>query len=181
MPRYTNNLVVVSSNGKYAAEMNRIYREYINSLEGEYNDTNIRTFVASERIGQQSDYTHSDILKDYGKGRISSGLKSLELLSILCSGVSHEDLFMFDRTIYYGDVYNFKNSSDEEMLASVLANMGMQIYIDNLPTHTAKDYRDLCLQIAKHVGDGTFVREQYKTYVLKESKRMVKLYLGILK
>lgn len=177
MALYSNNITIFSSNGKYEERMKQLYREHIEQLTF---DKNVQTFILSERIGQRSDYTHSNILKDYGNGRISSGLKSLELISILCAGVSHKDLFLFDRTIYTGNVYDFKNASDEELRSLVLINLGMLQYIESLASNVTQDYTDMCLKIGKHVKDGTFNSLSFKNYFIKESKKIVKLYLEII-
>ncbi len=179
MARYTNNITIFSSNGKFEEEMKKLYKEHIESLTFDKNTENVQTFILAERIGKNTDYTHSDILKDYGNGRISSGLKSLELISILCSGVSYQDLFLFDRVVYTGNVYNFKNSSDTELLVLVLSNLGMVQYIESLPSNITKEYIDICLKIGKHVKDGTFNLTSYKNYFIKESKKIVKLYLEL--
>ena len=181
MPRYTNNLNIFSSNGKYESEMELLYREQLRKLDIDITTENTQTFIIGERLGRRQDYTHSDILKDYGKGRISKGLRSLELLSILCSGVNHDDLFLFDRTIYSGDVATIKNSSDLELTNMVLINLGMVECINNLPEPTTRDYRDLCLAVGKNVRDGSYQTDRYKTYIMKESKKLMKMYLGISK
>ena len=181
MPRYANNLNIFSSNGKYESEMERLYREQLRALDIDVATENIQTFVISERLAQRQDYTHSDILKDYGKGRISKGLRSLELLAVLCSGVNYNDLFLFDRTIYSGDVATIKNSSDLELTTMVLTNFGMLECINALPEPTTKDYRELCLAIGKSVRDGSYQTDRYKTYIMKESKKFMKMYLGISK
>lgn len=179
MPRYTNNLNIFSSNGKYESEMERLYREQLRALDIDVATENLQSFIISERLSQRQDYTHSDILKDYGKGRISKGLRSLELLAVLCSGVNYDDLFLFDRTIYFRDTSAIKNASDLELTTMVLINFGMLECINALPEPTTRDYRELCLSIGKSVRDGSYQTEKYKTYIIKESKKFIKMYLGI--
>lgn len=177
MPRYINNINIISSNGRYEEEMLRLYNEQMRNLDIQKSLENVQTFMIGERNAKHADYSYSNILKDYGKGRISDGLKSLELLSTLCSGVNHNDMFLFDRKTYYGTVYDIKNGTQQDLQKIILLNLGMYECITNLPIHVTKDYTKLIDEIGSHVKDGTFDINKYRTYILKESKRLMKIYL----
>lgn len=176
MARYTNSIAILSSNGSYEKALKKRYYELMRQLDQERNvNESFSQYINNSLIPVNKDYSHSDILKDYGKGRISSGLKSLDVLSILSSGVSSKDLFLFDNTIYAGSVHEFREADDEELIKLVLLNLGMYSFMSSL----RKDYFDACLHIGKSTRNGTLDSKQYRGFFLKESRDAVKRYLGI--
>lgn len=176
MTRYVNSVAILSSNGRYEKTLKKRYYEELQNLERERNlSLYLPQYMNNYVIPVKEDYLYSDILKDYGKGRISAGLKSLNLLSILASGVESKDLFLFTNVIYAGSVHEFLEASDERLFQLILENLGMQIF----KNYVTNEYKTVCIQVGKHVRDGTLNYKSYKGFFLRESKKIVNKFLGL--
>ena len=90
MLQYTNSFIEVSALGDFETEIQKMY----NRLRREAASAN--SFVVSETAegDPTKDYMYSDILADRGRGKISKGLKSLELLAIIRTGTQPANLFL---------------------------------------------------------------------------------------
>jgi len=167
-------MVQVSGNGDFETQIQKLF----NQLRQQSTDSinNYDNFVAALPT-KEEDYTYSNILEDHGDGRISAGMKSLELLSIMCSGTAPGNLFLFDNVVVTGSVNEFKTGSDKQLTNLVIANLGMEIVISGLSTEATASYRNQCLKIAKEVKTGFFDIDAHGKYILRESRRLTKLYL----
>jgi len=174
MPQFTNSVIEVSENGDFETQIEKLYRELRNSSVGKNSAESSK--IAPSSVKPQ-DYAYANILYDRGNGRITSGLKSLNLLSILCSGTTPQNLFLFDNVVYAGSVYQFKNLDDTALIALVVANLGMETVVTNLSDQSTLPLRNKCLKIAKEIKVGSFVVETYRQYILAECKKLTKLYL----
>lgn len=173
MARYTNSIVEVSSLGDFETQIEKLFRQ----LRAQAVNSPNTTDTTFEPPTPKQDYQYSSILVDYGNGRITSGFKSLELLSILCSGTLISNLFLFDNTIYTGSAAQFQTASDDTLTLLVLDNLGMTAIIDGLDSELTSTYRNTCLNIGKLVKVGAYTRDTYASYILTESKRLLKIYL----
>lgn len=173
MTRYINTIREVShSNNSFETEIAKLLRRA--SIQNQTNDVILDTLISTT---QPADYNFSAILTDRGDGRISAGLKSLELLAIIRSGVNQASLFMFDNVIYVGNYSSF-NTSDEKALTNiVIANLGMDIVISSLDDDKTATLRNTCLKIAKLVKSGDYTKDKYSDTVRAECKRLVRLYI----
>jgi hypothetical protein len=173
MPQYTNSMRELSGAGNFESEIDKLFREMMAAAtQGD----DVSSHLTSANVTAQ-DYQYSDILKDRGAGRISSGLKSLDLLSILCSGATPSNLFLFDNVIYSGNVSQIKSATDSELIDIVIANLGMELIVFNLPDTTTFAFKAKCLNIGKDVKVGYFEISTYNTYILSETKRLTRIYL----
>lgn len=174
MPQYTNSVVEVSESGDFETQINKLYRELLSGSTG-------KNSVASGSIDPSTikpqDYSYSNILYDRGNGRITSGLRSLNLLSILCSGTTPQNLFLFDSVVYSGSVHQFKTGTDTALINLVIANLGMETIVINLPESSTTAFKDKCLKMGKDIKVGGFIVETYRQYTLAECKKLTKLYL----
>lgn len=126
-------------------------------------------------------YQNSDIYLDYGDGRVSRGLRGLELLSKLCKGVDPSDLFMFHNVIYSSTPARVKEASKEELIDIVTDNVGMRYIIDAVrvsPTADVVRFDSLCYTIGMEVKAGTFKRETYHNRMLGVTKKLTILAAG---
>lgn len=172
MARYTNSIVEVSSNGDFETQIEKLFKQ----LRAQATNAQAKSDVRFDPE-KAKDYQYSSIIVDNGSGRISSGLKSLELLSVLCSGTSTSNLFLFDNTIYYGSAAQFHAANSDTLTSLTIANLGMSQVIAGLDNNTTAEYRNICLTIGKLVNAGAYTRDKYASYITKESKRLLKVYL----
>lgn len=172
-----NRFVEVSALGSFETEIEKINRQIQNKILDENTlKTNISIDVEQNK---PKDYNYSNILVDNGTGRISAGLKSLELLSIIRSGTSPSNLFLFDNIIFYGTARDFDDSDENRLIDLVLYNVGMKKIVDALSETTTSEYKNICLKIARLVRSGNYESSIYASYMKKQSPILVKKYLGI--
>lgn len=120
-------------------------------------------------------YQNSSIIVDYGDGRISKGLRGLELLSKLCKGVDPAQLFLFNNTIYSSTPTKIKAASNDELINIVISNLGMTLLVSKAADMAQDDvtkFQQLCYKIGYEVRSGTFKRETYSSRVLIATKRL---------
>ncbi len=129
MLKYTNSFIEVSALGDFETEIQKLY----NKLRRDATITSTR-FEATPITEQDStkDYLFSDILADVGRGKISTGLKSLELLSIIRTGTQPSNLFLFDNKIVYGTAASFNTAVSTDLVDIILKNIGMYDIINNI-------------------------------------------------
>lgn len=174
MPRFTNSIIQVSGSGDFETQIQKLYNKL--RLESSSPPNNLdNVLLSSEKTPK--DYNYSNILTDGGSGRVSSGLKSLELLSILCSGTEISNLFLFDNVIYVGTVNQFKTYNDDKLTELVIANLGMELIVSELADSTVEAFRSKCLLMGKDVKVGVFSPDTYRKYIISECKRLTRLYL----
>ena len=130
------------------------------------------------RKNTKKDYLFADILKDRGNGRVSSGLRSLELLSRLCGGADASKLFLFDTPLYVGAVGITKRAVGEELFQIVYRSLGMTEVVENLSTEQLASAKKLFNEIGAMVKTGNFQKENYRLATLTECKRLTRLYLN---
>jgi len=174
MALMTTNLKEVSATGDFETQIQRLLRELRTAETGSKSPS--KSFIADLQK-KPTDYAYANILVDDGNGRITSGLRSLELLSLICSGTSPQNLFLFDSVIYTGSENDFKTANDKKLLQLVLQNLGMETVVSSLSDETTIDYKSFCLRIGNQVKTGTFVAATVDSFMLTESKRLVKLFL----
>lgn len=174
MLKYTNSFIEVSALGDFETEIQKLY----NKLRRDATITSTR-FEATPITEQDStkDYLFSDILADVGRGKISTGLKSLELLSIIRTGTQPSNLFLFDNKIVYGTAASFNTAVSTDLVDIVLKNIGMYDIINNTEGDFS-EFRGICLKIALKVKNGTYTSNIYSAYIKKESKKITKRYLN---
>lgn len=123
-------------------------------------------------------YQKSDTYLDDGTGRVSRGLRGLELLSKLCKGVNPADLFLFNNVIYASTPSAIKTATREKLIEIVVANLGMTYVIESIQTSHPKEVEEfysLAYTIGYQVRSGTFESDDYKTRVLHLAKRLTYL------
>ena len=173
MLKYTNSFIEVSALGDFETEIQKMY----NRLKREATSAN--SFVVSETAegDPTKDYMYSDILADRGRGKISKGLKSLELLAIIRTGTQPANLFLFDNSVIYGTASSFNTTSETELVDIVLNNIGMYDLIQQTEGDHST-FKRVCLKIALKVKNGTYTSDMYSAYIKKESKNITKRYLN---
>lgn len=175
MPRYSNSVVELSALGNFETEIRKLYRQ--RRAEAERPPINATNAFAPNLNNVPEDYKFASILIDRGAGRISSGLKSLELLSLLCAGVPPNKLFLFDNVIYAGSATAFASGTDEELTKLVIANIGMTTIVDNLPPSRTANISSVALRIAKTVKSGGYTADMYSAFMRRESKDLTEIYI----
>lgn len=179
MPTYNNKFVEVSALGTFETEIEKLNRQVRNgTLDGTSLTSNISVDVDSTK---PKDYNYSNILIDNGTGRISAGLKSLELQSIIRSGTEPSNLFLFDNIIFYGTALDYDTTDEQRLIDLVLYNIGMKTIIDSLSDATTSEYKNICLKISKLVRTGNYQSTMYASYIKKQSVILVKKYLEVYK
>lgn len=168
MARYFDSMGVTTSIPELETELDRLARQlnYGGSPNG---------FELSANT--ENSLSYQNILRDSGSGRISSGLNSLELLSHLRRGVNLQDLFLFDATIIHGTVNSFNTSNGDELVNTVLVNVGMLDIFQQLSQSQTANYYNLCLAVANRVKVGSFVAAEFSNVMRRESKKLVNIYL----
>lgn len=169
MGRYFDSMGVAGTIPQLETELDRFARQLSSALNPLDAPITVQT--------DSSELQYQNILKDYGQGRISSGLRSLELLSHLRNGVSPQDLFLFDDTIFYGTAQSFSSTNNEELVRIVLANLGMLEVYQGTPEMQRESYRSLCLRVVNKVKAGAFLASEFSAVVRRESKILVNAYL----
>lgn len=135
------------------------------------------SYIVDPPLSEQTQlYQNSDIYLDRGDGRVSRGLRGLELLSKVCKGVNPEDLFMFHNVIYASTPNRIKAASKLELIDIVTDNIGMRYLVDSArKTPTSEDltkYESLCYRIGTEVKNGVFKRENYSKTMLLLTRRL---------
>lgn len=170
----TKSIIEVSSLKEFDTTMNNLYRK----LELQKNSPNIsENDLIHDALmnGLNYDSKFSDIFKDYGEGRISSGLKSLELISIMCGGTDVSNLFLFDNIINFGTPIDFINATDDELIKLVLINVGMYDVVQRVGSSTVLD--KLSLTVGKQVKIGNYTSNMYSASMRLECKKILEKYL----
>lgn len=120
-------------------------------------------------------YQNSNVFLDSGNGRVSKGLRGLELLSRLCKGVPEQNLFLFSNVIYSSNSTAVKNAGREELIDIVITNLGLTDVANNAsqiaPTLVA-NFRNACYQIGYQVRSGTFQKENVESQMLVYGKKL---------
>lgn len=120
-------------------------------------------------------YNHTDTYLDDGNGRISRGLRGLELLSKLCRGVNPADLFLFNNVIYQSSAPEIKSADRNKLIEIVIANLGMTFVINAAEKSFSKEvdeFKELSYKIGYAVKSGVFDPETYKSTVLRSAKKL---------
>jgi hypothetical protein len=120
-------------------------------------------------------YQNSDVFLDSGDGRVSKGLRGLELLSRLCKGVDPANLFMFNNVIYSSNARQVKAANREELTTIIINNLGMLNILQNaeqVAPGEVEKFKLLCYTIGYDVRSGMFKQENYKSRVLIAAKRL---------
>lgn len=177
MPTYNNKFIEVSALGAFETEIEKLNRRVRNGTADStsLNATDLADIVSTK----PTDYNYSNILVDNGSGRITSGLKSLELLSIIRSGTSPANLFLFDNIIFYGTALDFDTTNEKQLIDLVLYNLGMKLIVDTLSERTTAEYKSICLKVAKLVRTGNYEASLYSSYLKRNSANLVKKFLEI--
>lgn len=176
MLKYTNSFIEVSALGDFETEIQKLY----NRLKRESTIESDTLIPLSPDVRTpQNDYLYSDVLSDSGHGKISKGLKSLEMLSIIRTGTHPSSLFLFDNKVIYGTSNTFNTTSKVELIDTVLKNIGMYDIIRAMPDDEFTQYKDVCFKIALKVKSGTYTSDLYAAYIKSESKKIIKRYLNI--
>lgn len=173
MPRYTNSFIEVSALGDFETQIQKLFRQMRN------NSTKSSTAQVLSAQAEEipAEVAYANIIIDNGNSRIKAGLKSLELLSILRSGTAPQNLFLFDNVIYFGSPSDFDTSDTEKLADIVIVNLGMQLVVDFLAEDTVQQFREVCGKIGMLVKTGKYTSDRYSSFITKESRRLVKLYI----
>lgn len=178
MPRFTNSIIQVSEVGDFETQIKKLYTQL--RLEATKRPDNFNSFIDNISKTEQ-DYNYSNVIKDSGSGRTSAGLKSLELLSVMCSGADIANLFLFDNVIFAGSPNEFKSANNIKLINLVIANLGLELIVDSLAGNITQNLRDTALRMGTDVKVGNFYPDMYKKYILTESKKLVRLYIQKIK
>ena len=151
--------------------------EYINSIKFPVNITTSDDSYIPEKpeSEQHALWQNSDVYLDSGEGRVSKGLRGLELLSRLCKGVAPDSLYLFSNVIYYSDAHAVKSASDERLIEIISANLGMNFIeaaAEPIAPGEVTKFKTLCKSIGYQVRSGVFKKEDYKTRVLQSAKKL---------
>lgn len=175
MLKYTNSFIEVSALGDFETEIQKLYNRL--KRESTIESDTLIPFSPDVR-NPQNDYLYSDVLSDSGHGKISKGLKSLEMLAIIRTGTSPANLFLFDNKIVYGTSNSFNTTSSAELIELVHRNIGMFDIISAMTTHDFTQFNATCLKIALKVKNGTYTSDVFASYIKSESKKITKRYLN---
>ena len=151
--------------------------QYIDSIKFPVNITTSDNGYKAEKPQSERTalYQNSDVFLDSGDGRVSKGLRGLELLSRLCKGIPSSNLFMFNNVIYASTPNDVKNADRERLIEIVIANLGMFNIVQNAETiapSEVEQFRTLCYTIGYEVRSGNFQKENYKNRVLRLTKKL---------
>ena len=141
---------------------------------------------ATKDEAKVEEYRDNGIFYDYGDGRVSKGLRGLEVLSKLCRGVNPNDLHMFGNTIYFSNPSLIKSASKDELIDIVLQNIGM-FDISNKAAILSKskvdEFRQLCYTVGYSVKSGSYRRQDHAIPLLLKSRELVAIAVrvGLLK
>lgn len=123
-------------------------------------------------------YKDDGILYDYGEGRVSKGMRGLELLSKLCKGVANNDLYLFNNVIYSSSPELVFAANDEELTWIVINNLGMFDIVNRASSVTSSlvnDYKALCLRIGSSVRSGIYRKDLYAAQLRRQSRNLVSI------
>ena len=181
MPRYYQTFNEVYASSDFETEMDKQYKEIMARLHRERLDDNHDYVPDNLYDNVPRDSKYSGILLDRGNGRVSKGLKSLELLALLCSGVDPSTLFLFDSVIYAGRASDFFNGSDEQLLNLVLINIGIDDSLKAIDNESFNTFKTTCLNIGKMVKSGDYTSDKFASYIRRECKNIINLRLQLKK
>lgn len=153
---------------------------FINSLTFPINADDVNTDYVPDTAEKDKNqlYQKTDTYLDDGTGRVSRGLRGLELLSKLCRGVNPADLFLFNNVIYASSPSAIKEANRDKLIEIVIANLGMTYVVQStMGTHVkeTEEFMALAYTIGYQVKSGTFNPDQYKTQVLRFAKKLTYL------
>lgn len=120
-------------------------------------------------------YQNSDVFLDFGSGRVSKGIRGLELLSKLCKGVDPNSLYLFNNVIYLSDANEVKKADRTRLIEIVRANLGVTNLIpaaESVSPSTVEEFDNLCYEVGYQVKMGTFREEDYKNRILIRARRL---------
>lgn len=151
--------------------------QYIDSIKFPVNiTTSDNGYVAEKPASERTAlYQNSDVFLDSGDGRVSKGLRGLELLSRLCRGVPQSNLFMFNNVIYASSPQAVKSANRDRLIEIVIANLGVAAIVENatpIAPGEVENFRTLCHTIGYDVRSGNFQKENYKSRVLRSTKKL---------
>lgn len=151
--------------------------EYINSLTMPLVlDTGTDAYVPEPTEREQNElYNKTDTYLDDGTGRVSKGLRGLELLSKLCKGVNPQDLFLFSNVIYASSPHAVKTANRDGLINIVIANLGMTFVVQGAEAISPSEvmsFKNLCFVIGSDVKSGVLNPEKYKKRVLRYAKKL---------
>ncbi len=121
-------------------------------------------------------YQNSNIFLDGGNGRVSKGLRGLELLSRLCKGIPSQNLFLFNNVIYSSNPNAVKNANRDELISIVIDNLGLTDTVANaviIAPSLVENFRNACYQIGYQVRSGVFQKENVESQMLVYGKKLV--------
>jgi hypothetical protein len=121
-------------------------------------------------------YKDDGILYDYGEGRVSKGMRGLELLSKLCKGVSNSDLYLFNNVIYSSNPERVAAANDEELAMIVINNLGMFDVVNRASTvasSAVEEYKALCIRIGYSVRSGIYKKDFLAAQLRRQSRNLV--------
>lgn len=127
------------------------------------------------KVEQTALYQNSNIFLDSGNGRISTGLRGLELLSRLCKGVPSQNLFLFNNVIYSSNPNAVKNANRDELISIVITNLGLTDTVANaviIAPSLVENFRNACYQIGYQVRSGVFQKENVESQMLVYGKKL---------
>lgn len=127
------------------------------------------------KFEQMALYQNADIYADSGNGRVSDGLRGLELLSRTCKGIPIDNLFMFNNTIHSSSADQVKNASDDQLIQIVIDNLGLTFIMSNakkVSPSLVEEFRTVCYRIGYQVRSGTFQKEPIQSTVLMYAKKL---------
>lgn len=153
---------------------------FINGLTFPLNSDDGNTDYVPDTNERDKDqlYQKTDTYLDDGTGRVSRGLRGLELLSKLCRGVNPADLFLFNNVIYASSPSAIKEADRNKLIEIVIANLGMTYVVQStMRTHAkeTEEFMTLAYTIGYQVKSGIFNPDHYKTRVLRFAKKLTYL------
>lgn len=176
MSQIVNNFREISSPGNFESEVERLLRQISNQTISIGGETSFK--IAEKSF---SDVDFANILISGTKNRITSGLKSLELISIIRSGTDQRNLFLFDNVIFYGKSSDFDTSDINKLINIVTENVGMSTVINFFDDITTKNFKDLAIKIAMLVKTGKYTSDRYAIPMQIESRTLTKRFIGLQK
>lgn len=122
------------------------------------------------------------LLYDLGDGPLTNGLRALEVMSNIISGVSEKGYMIFNRYPMVFSASEMINSDDESAFRIVLFNLKMDSYFEiaknlNLSDEVS-DYKNMCILISKRIKSGSLKFDDFYNTVLNKSKKLIKLTLN---
>lgn len=121
-------------------------------------------------------YKDDGILYDYGDGRVSKGMRGLELLSKLCKGVANSDLYLFNNVIYSSNPERVAAANDEELSMIVINNLGMFDVVNRaslVANSAVEEYKRLCTRVGYAVRSGVYKKDLFAAQLRRQSRNLV--------